>query len=141
MSQGESDAGRARAEIAAIDRELEAAFDRILDAAEALGALAGGLPAAKGRAIETALTGILEAAAVRDIAGQRLSAVRDAIAGLESAASGTEGGPETNRDKSLEIEEKQEGVSASEDGLLNGPQLPGRAKDQQEVDALFDKLD
>src|SRR3546814_6059854 len=60
---------------------------------------------------------------------------------LKAERSGIEHGVERNRDKSAKIEEKRRHGSASESGLLNGPQLPGAAKTQMEVDALFGKLD
>lgn len=138
--------GRARAEIETIDRELQVAFDRILDAvervmdaAETLGAETLGAERAVG--IGAALTEILEASAVRDIAGQRLSAVRLAFDHLAASGPANEGGFERNRDNSAKIDEKRDHGSTSESGLLNGPQLPGAAKTQTEVDALFDKLD
>ena len=78
---------------------------------------------------------------MRDIAGQRLVAVKAAVDDAESGAAATEDTLERKRDKSSKIEEKRSYGSASESGLLNGPQLPGAARTQTEVDALFDKLD
>jgi len=136
--QGDDAAGRALSEIAAADAELQDAFDRVIDATEALigaGEKAGG---EVGEAIAEATGSILEASAMRDIVGQRLTAIREAV---EQIGDETASGLETKRDKSREIEEKQGDGSASESGLLNGPQLPGAAKSQAEVDALFDNLD
>ena len=133
--------GRARAEIETIDRELQGAFDRILDAVERATRVAERLDPGPAAGIAPALTEILEAVAIRDIAGQRLTAVRPAVEHLARGELGTEGGLERKRDKSAKIEEKQGHGSTSESGLLNGPQLPGAAKIQTEVDALFDKLD
>ncbi|MEQ8813772.1 MAG: hypothetical protein RLO51_05600 [Thalassobaculum sp.] len=136
-----SASGRARAEIESIDRELQEAFDRIIDAVErvmtATEAMAPDLTAG----INAAVTEILEASSVRDIAGQRLTAVRVAVDRLEADGTRNEGSPERKRDKSAKVGEKQDRGSASESGLLNGPQLPGAARTQTEVDALFDKLD
>jgi chemotaxis protein CheZ len=134
-----SASGRARAEIESIDRELQFAFDRILDAVERMMDVVDGLSPEPAAGIGDAVTEILEASAVRDIAGQRLTAVRVAVEHL--AAGVTEGRLERKRDKSSKIEEKRRRGSTSESGLLNGPQLPGAAKTQTEVDALFDKLD
>src|SRR3546814_4358063 len=85
--------------------------------------------------IGAAVAEILEASIVRDIAGQRLTAVRVAVDRLvagegKAERSGIEHGVERNRDKSAKIEEKRRHGSASESGLLNGPQLPGAAKTQ-----------
>lgn len=132
---------RAEAEIESIDRELQHAFDRIIDAVERVIAATETLAPEVADGIGAAATEILEASSVRDIAGQRLSAVRVAVSRLEAGAGGTEAGLERKRDKSAKVEEKQDRGSASESGLLNGPQLPGAARSQTEVDALFDKLD
>ena len=136
--QADGAAARALSEIAAADGELQDAFDRVLEAAEMLmdtGETAGG---AIGEAIFAATGSIFEASAMRDIVGQRLSAIREAVSLLEDA---TAPALETKRDKAREIEEKRADGSASESGLLNGPQLPGTATSQAEVDALFDNLD
>ncbi len=62
---------RARAEIDAIDRELQDAFDRIIDAVERVVATTEALAPEFAEGIDRAMTDILEASAVRDIAGQR----------------------------------------------------------------------
>lgn len=136
--EGDGAAARALSEIAAVDGELQDAFDRVLEAAELLmdtGEATGGAIA---DVIATATGSIFEAAAMRDIVGQRLSAIREAV---ELLGSDTASPLQTKRDKAREIEEKQGDGSASESGLLNGPQLPGAATSQAEVDALFDNLD
>ena len=136
--QADGAVARALSEIAAADGELQDAFDRVLEAAEMLmdtGETAGG---SVGEAIFAATGSIFEASAMRDIVGQRLSAIREAVTLLETA---TAPALETKRDKAREIEEKRADGSASESGLLNGPQLPGTATSQAEVDALFDNLD
>ena len=132
---------RARAEVDAIDRELQDAYDRIIDAVERVVSAGESLPTEIAEGIDLAMTEILESSAVRDIAGQRLVAVKAAVDDAESGAAATEDTLERKRDKSSKIEEKQDHGSASESCLLNGPQLPGAARTQTEVDALFDKLD
>ncbi|MEQ8397683.1 hypothetical protein [Thalassobaculum sp.] len=132
---------RARAELEAIDTELQSAFDRILGAAERVAVAAEVLGTEHAASIQAALTDIFEASSVRDIAGQRLTAVREAVDHLADGGTGTQSRPERKRDKSSKVEEKYGHGSASESGLLNGPQLPGAARTQTEVDALFDKLD
>ncbi|MCR9072053.1 MAG: hypothetical protein NXI18_10065 [Alphaproteobacteria bacterium] len=136
--KGDDAAARALSEIAAADSELHEAFERVLEAAETLmgtGEAAGG---SVGEEIAVATGALFEASAVRDIVGQRLNAIREAIDLLGPAAAS---GLETKRDKAREIDEKRGDGSASESGLLNGPQLPGSAASQAEVDALFDNLD
>lgn len=133
--------GRARAEIDTIDQELQVAFDRILDAVERMVILAETLAPEVAARVDSAISDILEASSVRDIAGQRLTAVRVAVDHLGAGDGATEDGLQRKRDKSAKVDEKLGHGSASESGLLNGPQLPGAAKTQSEVDALFDKLD
>lgn len=133
--------GRARAEIETIDRELQEAFDRIVDAVERVLDATEALAPELAVGIDAAVTDILEASNVRDIAGQRLAALRAAVDCLEVRDDPTEAGLERKRDNASKIDEKQGHGSASESGLLNGPQLPGAARTQTEVDALFDKLD
>lgn len=136
--KGDDAAARALSEIAAVDGELQDAFDRVLAAAETLLDTGEAADGPVGDAIVAATGTIFEASAMRDIVGQRLNAIREAVELLgPDAASGLE----TKRDKAREIEEKRGDGSASESGLLNGPQLPGAAASQAEVDALFDNLD
>lgn len=132
---------RARAEIETIDQELQSAFDRIIDAVEKMAAASEALAPDIAAGIDAAIVEILEASGVRDIAGQRLSAVREAVDRFEADGEKSEAGLQRKRDKSSKVEEKQDHGSASESGLLNGPQLPGAARTQTEVDALFDELD
>ena len=99
---------RARAEVDAIDRELQDAFDRIIDAVERVVTAGESLPTEIAEGIDRAMTEILEASAVRDIAGQRLVAVKAAVDDAESGAAATEDTLERKRDKSSKIEEKQD---------------------------------
>lgn len=132
---------RARAELQAIDQELQSAFDRILGAAERVATEIESLDAERASGIDEALTDIFVASSVRDIVGQRLTAVQVAVERMVDRVGAFEPMLETKRDNASKIEEKQDYGSASESALLNGPQLPGAARTQTEVDALFDKLD
>src|SRR3546814_19009590 len=71
--------GRARDEIDIIDRELQAAFDRIIDAVERVMDIAETLGPERSAGIGAAVAEILEASIVRAIAGQRPTAVRVAL--------------------------------------------------------------
>ncbi len=104
-------------ELAATDDEIGIAFDRIVDATTRLMDIAVDLPGEAAGAVHEALGEILEAAAARDIAGQRLSNVRKAVRSL----SGT-----------VELPAERD-----DDGLLNGPQPAGAAPSQDAIDAMF----
>lgn len=134
-------AERARGELDAIDDELQSAFDRVLDSVERISAEFEALDATITAPIEEAISELLEASAVRDIVGQRVVAVRRAVDRLAHEGVDSEDSVETNRDNAPKIGEKLRAKSASESELLNGPQMPGKAKSQVEVDALFDNLD
>lgn len=134
-------AQRARGEIEAIDAELQRAFDRILDTVERLSTGIESLDSKASGLVQQAVNDLLETSAARDIVGQRLVAVRLAVDRLEGMGGQSEGSSERNRDKASKIDEKQGVGSTSESGLLNGPQMPGTAKSQVEVDALFENLD
>ena len=109
-------------ELAATDNEIGVAFYRIVDATTRLMDIAVDLPGEAAGAVHEALGEILEAAAARDIAGQRLSNARKAVRSLS--------GP-------VELPSGRD-----DDCLLNGPQRAGAAPSQDAIDATFsDALD
>ena len=133
--------GEASAEIDAIIKELDDSFNAILDAAEKIDELADGATEAVAEQIRDSVGFLYTSSGVQDIAGQRLTRIRQLVEEIAELPGQSEPDTERERDKSSEIEEKYEDGSASERDLLNGPQLPGSAASQQEVDALFENLD
>lgn len=103
-------------ELAATDDDIGVAFDRIVDATTRLMDMAIDLPGETAGAVHEALGEILEAAAARDIAGQRLSNVRKAVRSLSE--------PDQMPDE-------------RDDDLLNGPQRAGTAPTQNAIDTMF----
>ena len=127
----------ADAAIVAADTEIGAAFDRIIDATTSLMDHAEHVPEAAADEFNAAISEILEAAAMRDIAGQRLTAARKAVQDVATSEDSAQG----KRDKSPKLGEKEASDGNGEDALLNGPQAPGGAPSQADIDALFDQAD
>jgi chemotaxis protein CheZ len=131
-------------ELEAISETTAEATNRIMDAAEAIDAMAGGRAAASRETLSAAATQIYEACTFQDLTGQRVRKIAAAlhetevridqliatftsrlgIAPVEAAAAG----PQPRQD--------------ADDGEVRacGPQLPGMAKTQAEIDALMEEL-
>jgi chemotaxis protein CheZ len=128
-------------ELDAIVGSTEQATNVILDSVEKIERASSALDGEPKDAIGTAITNIYEACNFQDITGQRISKVvrtlkqiEDKVAGLvkafgdeiERAASGARAEPE-----------QVAAQTADDKALLNGPQLPGNANTQADIDALF----
>lgn len=121
---------------AVIAATAEATGD-ILTAAEAIEQVAGGLPPETSQPLSDAVTRLYEACSFQDITGQRISKVVKALRHIESRI-----------DRMILVFGEQlasQGVGDSEDGpdpvsdadLMNGPQLPATANQQDDIDAIF----
>ncbi len=126
-------------ELDAIIGATEAATNGILDAAEKLEELATDLPAAQRQALTEATTTIYEACNFQDITGQRISKVVRALKHIEDRIEGLVAafGPEFKSASHSDQSPSAEQPAATDDDLLNGPQLPDKAHDQAAIDALF----
>ncbi len=116
-------------ELTAVVAATEEATGKMLDVAEQLGELACD-PAAAAFAdrLNDLATNIYEASNFQDVTGQRLSKVIKALQAIETKTSAMLGqlGKQANVDDPA--------------SLLNGPQLPHNAANQDDIDALFDSL-
>lgn len=134
------------AQLGAIVDATESATETILQAMERVGEMAARLPgagdAAERQALAAGITGeatqVMEACSFHDIAGQRISKVMGSLQFVEEHVSAMV--DLWGRD---EIEELAGKVGPREtngaDGVtLEGPQLPGQAISQADIDALFD---
>lgn len=135
-------------ELEAISETTAAATNRIMDAAEAIDAMALGRAAANREALSAAATQIYEACTFQDLTGQRVRKIATALhetevkidqliaaftsrlgiapVDLAALAPNPRPGPD--------LDEDQGEVRAC------GPQLPGIAKTQAEIDALMEEL-
>ncbi|PGH54055.1 chemotaxis protein CheZ [Azospirillum palustre] len=142
-------------ELDAVIGATEKATFAIFDACDAIGAIAGQTDAGTSARLNDQITAIYEACNFQDITGQRISKVVRTLKHIESkvdmivAAFGSEVRQNhAPRLAKLAAEEAEaavhfEPMSAEEadQQLLHGPQLPGNAMDQDEIDRLLASFD
>ncbi|MGA1856315.1 protein phosphatase CheZ [Azospirillum sp. 11R-A] len=142
-------------ELDAVIGATEKATFAIFDACDAIGAIAGQTEAGTSAKLNDQITAIYEACNFQDITGQRISKVVRTLKHIESkvdmivAAFGSEVRQNhAPRLAKLAAEEAEaavhfEPMSAAEadQQLLHGPQLPGNAMDQDEIDRLLASFD
>jgi chemotaxis protein CheZ len=142
-----ADIPNAADELEAVVQATEEATGKILDAAERVGQVAealAGTPAAD--TLTDAVTMIFEASNFQDITGQRITKVVKTLQVIEhkvAAMLGVFGGSSVAAGGDPAIVPVTAGARISADdpqSLLNGPQLPGSAASQDDIDALFDSL-
>jgi chemotaxis protein CheZ len=115
-------------ELAAIVSHTAAATHEILDSCEALEAVEAASPEGTTK-LQDAITRIYEACAFQDITGQRIAKVVSALSSIEARVSHV-----THAFQSTSSPQ----AHSEEDGLLNGPQLPGNAASQSDIDRMFE---
>ena len=131
-------------ELEAIVSATETATHDIMEAAEAIEASLETCPLDAAENISGAVTRIFEACSFQDITGQRISKVVSALQQVETKVGhmlttlgGPTGEPTAERDapatQSASAEDREQ-------ALMNGPQSPGQAPSQDDIDALFQKL-
>lgn len=140
-------------ELDAVVVATEEATATILEAVEAVEALAPEMPPAVRSGVEQAVTRVYEACSFQDITGQRVRKVVgtlktiegkvEALLGLigDPASPEAQGKPKTKRDKPRISGQKSSEESISEGALLNGPQLPGSGIKQEEIDKILASFD
>lgn len=141
-------------ELDAVIGATEKATFAIFDACDAIGAIAGQSEAAAAAQLNDQITKIYEACNFQDITGQRIAKVVRTLKHIESkvdmivAAFGSEVRQNhAPRLAKLAAEDAEaahyEPMSAAEadQQLLHGPQLPGNAMDQDEIDRLLASFD
>ncbi|CAO3400216.1 protein phosphatase CheZ [Azospirillum palustre] len=142
-------------ELDAVIGATEKATFAIFDACDAIGAIAGQTDAGTSAKLNDQITAIYEACNFQDITGQRISKVVRTLKHIESkvdmivAAFGSEvrqnHAPRLAKLAAEEVEAAVhfEPMSAAEadQQLLHGPQLPGNAMDQDEIDRLLASFD
>lgn len=125
-------------ELDAIVGHTAQATNEILDCCEALEKLQGEVPEAAAATLQDAVTRIYEACSFQDITGQRIGKVVSALkaieARVEAAVANAAGRPAPAA--SAPAEPITEGRA-----LANGPQLPGGATSQAEIDRLLASFD
>lgn len=131
----------AASELEAIVQATADATHAIMDAAEAIQAIAASLDDATQHRIGQETTRIFEACTFQDITGQRVTKVVRALDIVEQKLDVLvrSFGTALEQEDAKLAATKPEAPPGDVD-LLAGPQLPGLAKSQDEIDALFNSL-
>src|SRR5690242_8475624 len=126
-------------ELDAIVGATEQATHMILDSVEKIEGATAGLTGEPKAAVGTAITNIYEACNFQDITGQRINKVVRTLKQIEDKVAGLVKAFGDEIDGAAKIVES--GATADpadvDKALLNGPQLPGNANTQADIDALF----
>ncbi len=134
-------------ELDEVVKATEEATDTILDAAEALEALGGELPAEMGDRISEIVTKIYEASNFQDVTGQRINKVVNALRHIDTKvralaeAVGFELTKELTNGEAVELAVGEAGATDEDAELLHGPQLTGDGNSQDDIDALLASFD
>lgn len=131
----------------AVIKSTEEASNAIMDAADAIQASAAGIGGEAEQKIMDATNQIYEACNFQDLAGQRITKVMSLLTHIDERVSrltnlfGRTAEGEADG-KNAESKTSATIINADFDqkSLLNGPQLPGAAPTQADIDALFSGL-
>jgi chemotaxis protein CheZ len=126
-------------ELDEVVKATEEATGAILDAAEELESLAGELSGEAAEKITDITTKIYEASNFQDITGQRITKVVNTLKHIEAKVRvlSEACGYELRRDFAGD----EATPPNSDQDLLNGPQLPANANNQDDIDALLASFD
>ena len=136
-------------ELDAVIGATEEATGRILDACEVFSEVSGKLSAEDAERTMTAVTEIYEACNFQDITGQRITKVVGTLKHIEDkidqlleafGAGVSTAKTAAAKQPPAEVEPKAAGGKPDAD-LLNGPQLPGNANSQEDIDAILASFD
>ena len=131
-------------ELDAVVDATEDATGRILDAAEHIQTIAEDVAEPARTQLIDLVTGIFEASNFQDITGQRISKVVRALKHIESKIGVLVSalGEEVQRARDHAADDSgDQAASKNDEDLLNGPQMPDSAIDQDEIDRLMASFD
>lgn len=123
-------------ELDAVVVHTAAATETILEACEALDRTATAMDGPQADALQAATTRIYEACSFQDITGQRITKVVSTLKAIDAKVAqivSTFGGNPHVVDAPV----PERAPLSAEAGLLNGPQLPKAAMDQDEIDRML----
>jgi len=123
-------------ELDAVVGATEEATNKIMDQCDVISNLASQCPPEIGQQLVDCTTHVFEACNFQDITGQRITKVVQTLKYIDGkiAALMKALGEELGRD---EITHMNDATEDAEKALLNGPQLPHKAIDQNEIDRLM----
>ena len=124
-------------ELDAIVGSTEQATHVILDSVEKIEKASADLKGEPKDAIGNAITNIYEACNFQDITGQRINKVVRTLKQIEDKVAGLVKAFGDEIERAASIAQAPAGDADTDKALLNGPQLPGNANSQADIDALF----
>ncbi|MBR0674491.1 protein phosphatase CheZ [Neoroseomonas soli] len=125
-------------ELDAIVDHTAQATNEILDCCEVLERLQAEVPEAAATALQGAVTRIYEACSFQDITGQRIGKV---VAALKAIEQRVEAAVANASGRSAPVPAAAAAARTEGEELANGPQLPGGATSQAEIDRLLASFD
>jgi chemotaxis protein CheZ len=135
-------------ELSAIVGATEHATNEIFEAVEAIESTANEMDPEAAAPLSDAVTRIYEACSFQDITGQRITKIVKALQDVETKVNGLlrafgEDVPElpAEAEAPVPVAAAEEPKVKSDKDLMNGPQLPGNAMSQDEIDALMSSFD
>jgi chemotaxis protein CheZ len=129
-------------ELDAIVGATEVATNAILDAAEKLESIASAQDSETSDAISEVITTIYESCNFQDLTGQRITKVVKMLKAIETRVDMLVRVFGDDKKSPLAAAETAEAKPENSDAdLLNGPQLPANASDQDEIDKLLASFD
>ena len=132
-------------ELDAIVEATAEATNGIMDATEIVESVMSGLEGEQAERLMDATTRIYEACSFQDITGQRITKVVKALHGIEEKVDALVAafGDEIEKYKKANPKEEDSGADKpiTDEDLLEGPQLAGDGKSQDEIDALLASFD
>lgn len=125
------------------------ATNNIMNACDEISAVAGAVGGEHGDKLNAIVTNIFEACNFQDITGQRITKVVKTLKHIETQVMrlvevfGQHGAGQGGQTGGAAASQTQTSTVSSNDeqGLLNGPQLPGNAINQDEIDKLLADFD
>jgi chemotaxis protein CheZ len=130
-------------ELDAVVKETEDATNAIMQAAEGIESATAKLEGEAQATFSGAVTKIYEACSFQDITGQRIRKVVRALKEIEAKVAhmvATLDGATTGESPTKRTPDQAKAAD-NDAALLNGPQLPGGAISQDDIDSLFAKTD
>ncbi|MEI8395129.1 MAG: protein phosphatase CheZ [Rhodospirillaceae bacterium] len=130
-------------ELDAVIGATEAATNIIMDACDAITAVAGTVAPEHGNMLIEQVTRVFEACNFQDVTGQRITKVVRTLKTIESRVDALilAFGEQVGSSVAVAPEPATDDWGDPDAGLLHGPALPGQAIDQDEIDRLLASFD
>jgi chemotaxis protein CheZ len=128
-------------ELDAVVSHTATATNEILDSCETLEALQPRLSGPDAEALSSAVTRIYEACSFQDITGQRIGKVVSALKAIESRVAAVTASFGRAGEPAEAAAPPPPAPRTEGEALANGPQLPGAATSQEEIDRLLASFD